>query len=638
MVAPRLSRASKSHPCPVCGGDHKCTVAADGLILCGRADGPVPGFRHLGPAQKDPQWHCYRFDDIFLLPRNTAHVPPKPAPRTDFDALSREFEANMTAARLTELASRLRLPGCEAHLFAARAGWNPGLGCWTFPERDGEGYVIGLATRYPDGKKLAMADGKRGITFVNGWADLKGPVFLVEGASDTVALAYCGLSALGRPSNKAGVEHLAGLLAGTDAARPVVVVGENDRKADGSWPGRDGALFVATELAKRLGKPVSVALPPADYKDVRDWVADRLAGLAENPDPTPIGRDVAHDLTLNAVAVDPAEKPKMRSFANFPTPVKFSDLPLPGADGVSWVLEGLLARDAVTLLSALPKCGKTTLISHLLAALPAGGSFCGKALAPGKAFVVSEEPAGVWAARVAGLGITEVRGFTRGLAPRGTQAEWQNFLAGIDAYLSGDPADLIVFDTLANLWPVKDENSAAEVGAALAPLHQLCRSGSGRSVLLVHHLRKSDGGEGTGSRGSGALAGFVDVILELRRAKPDPTGRRRTLTGYGRYDAIPAEWVIELTEKDGKPTFEHRAGCDDGGKADLAGRIDAVLPEGPPGKTLDEIVAELAESGAVVEAKDVQSCLRSGKKRRWLKERMKDRQGGPYGYWRDDEG
>jgi hypothetical protein len=111
----------------------------------------------------------------------------------------------------------------------------------------------------------------------------------------------------------------------------------------------------------------------------------------------------------------------------------------------------------------------------------------------------------------------------------------------------------VVFDTLANLWPVRDETSAADVGAALAPVHRLT---PGRAVLLVHHLRKSDGAEGTGSRGSGALAGFVDIIVELRRQKPalDPGQRRRVLSGYGRYDAIPAEWVVELTDEAGPPS------------------------------------------------------------------------------------
>ncbi len=98
---------------------------------------------------------------------------------------------------------------------------------------------------------------------------------------------------------------------------------------------------------------------------------------------------------------------------------------------------------------------------------------------------------------------------------------------------------------------MRDENSATEMTAAMKPLRALA---DGRSVLAIHHLRKSDGAEGTGSRGSGALAGFVDVIAELRRPKQSQGGgeTRRVLSAVGRAPGIPSEWVVEL--KDG--TFE----------------------------------------------------------------------------------
>ena len=47
-------------PCLVCGKDHKCSVGKDGLILCGRRAGNVPGFLYRGQAQGDPQYGVYR--------------------------------------------------------------------------------------------------------------------------------------------------------------------------------------------------------------------------------------------------------------------------------------------------------------------------------------------------------------------------------------------------------------------------------------------------------------------------------------------------------------------------------------------------------------------------------------------------
>lgn len=91
--------------------------------------------------------------------------------------------------------------------------------------------------------------------------------------------------------------------------------------------------------------------------------------------------------------------------------------------------------------------------------------------------------------------------------------------------------------------------------------------------------------------------------------------------------------MIELTEKDGKPAFEHRAGGEECRPDTRFDWIDAVLPEVPPGKTLEEVVASLAEAGHAMKAKEVQSCLRADREGRWLSRRMKDRKGGPYGYW-----
>ena len=90
-----------------------------------------------------------------------------------------------------------------------------------------------------------------------------------------------------------------------------------------------------------------------------------------------------------------------------------------------------------------------------------------------------------------------------------------------------------------------------------AALQALRKLAEGRAVVCVHHMRKSDGGDGTASRGTGALAGFVDVIVELRRASKstDPNGVRRELKALGRMQGIPAEWLVELDPA----TNEYRA-------------------------------------------------------------------------------
>lgn len=102
---------------------------------------------------------------------------------------------------------------------------------------------------------------------------------VVEGATDTLAAYSLGYKGVGRPSFSGGLTELAQLLRGAD----VVVIGENDRKADGSWPGKDGVEKCEQALTL-TAKRVRVLFPPPEFKDLRTWAtADRLSpeALAE---------------------------------------------------------------------------------------------------------------------------------------------------------------------------------------------------------------------------------------------------------------------------------------------------------------------------------------------------------------------
>jgi hypothetical protein len=46
--------------------------------------------------------------------------------------------------------------------------------------------------RYAEVRKQAVTCGKRGVTTLGDWADETGPLLIVEGPSDTLALAQTG--------------------------------------------------------------------------------------------------------------------------------------------------------------------------------------------------------------------------------------------------------------------------------------------------------------------------------------------------------------------------------------------------------------------------------------------------------------
>jgi hypothetical protein len=182
----------------------------------------------------------------------------------------------MTLERLARLATYLDVgPDALDHL---HVGWvSPKLvqpyvkrpyrsGAYAFPMVDTQRRIIGLQLRRLGKKQWALTGGKWGLFVPANLADLPDPVYVVEGASDTAAAISAGYAAVGRPSAKGGVEIIAELLSDRD----VVVLGENDRKPDGAWPGLEGARYVDQRLAKRWSREVTIAMPPEGVKDLRN--------------------------------------------------------------------------------------------------------------------------------------------------------------------------------------------------------------------------------------------------------------------------------------------------------------------------------------------------------------------------------
>ena len=187
-----------------------------------------------------------------------------------------------------------------------------------------------------------------------------------------------------------------------------------------------------------------------------------------------------------------------------------------------------------------------------------------------------------------------------------TFGEWEEFIKYVGACATYRKCDVVIFDTLGKFAPWKNENDAAEVQAGLNPFDML--TNMGLAVMLNHHVGKAGGTEGKAARGSTALAGAVDIILELRRFNPDEKAdRRRVLTGYGRFDEIPDEIVITLNDAGTEYIAE---GDSKAMKArELAKVILTVLPTSEPGYTKDEVEGALPTG---VRRADVISVLNSG--------------------------
>ncbi|HVK12598.1 MAG TPA: AAA family ATPase [Gemmataceae bacterium] len=216
------------------------------------------------------------------------------------------------------------------------------------------------------------------------------------------------------------------------------------------------------------------------------------------------------------------------------------------APGQTWLWNGYLRSGGITVLTSQWKSGKTTLVSLLLSRLATGGALAGRPVRPGRAAVVTEEPLALWQERHRRMPIpADTAFYVQPFPVRIGEGDWEWLMLKLNGDL-GRPYDLVVIDPLAGFLPGRPENTAAVLLEILTPLRNLTARGT--AVLLLHHPRKGAPAGGQAARGSGALAGMADVVIEMDwfgRSKSED--RRRTLVAYSRYPETPRRLVIELT-------------------------------------------------------------------------------------------
>jgi hypothetical protein len=217
--------------------------------------------------------------------------------------------------------------------------------------------------------------------------------------------------------------------------------------------------------------------------------------------------------------------------------------------GLEWLWHGYLARGMITLLTSRAKSGKTTLLSILLKRLETGGELAGLPVRPGRALVVSEEDPLHWRPRHARLRFGDGLCFVH--RPFGTRTpqpdEWDALLDHILDHQARRGLDLAVIDTIGHFLPTKSEAEATCMLNALRPLTRL--TAAGLAVLLLHHPSKHARENELAARGSSALVGFVDVLVDMHfYTQGDAADRRRKLVAHSRSEDTAPRLVIELDQ------------------------------------------------------------------------------------------
>lgn len=261
-----------------------------------------------------------------------------------------------------------------------------------------------------------------------------------------------------------------------------------------------------------------------------------------------------------------------------------------------WIWRGMVASGNVTLLTGQWAWGKTTLMAVLLSRLKSGGDLAGQRLTAGRAIVISEESLEVWHERSQVFAFGDhLSWFCRPFLGKPTVDDWQALLDQIARIHEQRKTQVVVIDSLANLGPMRSENEAGEMLKTLLPLRRL--TNLGMAVVVLHHPRKGRVLPGQAARGSGALPGFADIIVEMRPMNPrNGQDRRRRLRAYSRYIETPPTWVIELTA-DG--TDYTSLGPDGAPEFEIAWPMLRQILENAPGPlTREEILRQWPENSA----------------------------------------
>jgi RecA-family ATPase len=187
---------------------------------------------------------------------------------------------------------------------------------------------------------------------------------------------------------------------------------------------------------------------------------------------------------------------------------------------IPWIVPGIIARGAVTLVYGPPGVGKSIVLMELARAITEGQETIGLKCEKSRILLLdAENGKGEIHRRIRSLGFTqgihpyEVQGFS-------IEVNYQEFE---DALWHAEFPEVVILDSLRTLWPEGDENDSASVTRMLTDLQTLARNYK-LAVVIIHHPNKSGG-----FRGSGALTAVPEIVINVGRKFRDKDETRRFL-------------------------------------------------------------------------------------------------------------
>lgn len=245
------TRVDNQNPCPICEKDSWCGIVTDmqgnKLVRCMRVESKLVSESNGG----EIGW-LHKLGD-YISDKVIRKEPEKE--NTDFTSLAQWYYNKRTKEDYKFLSSDLGVS--ERSLDAMRVGGG-GNRWYTIPSWDEKGRVVGISKRFQNGSKsMVKHTSNSGVFLFKGWQNWTGTVYIVEGASDVMAMFDLGLRSLGRPSNTSWV--MVKKILQANNITDFIVVGENDRRVEENCSGCIGCnkcfpgLYGARHVSKKLG-------------------------------------------------------------------------------------------------------------------------------------------------------------------------------------------------------------------------------------------------------------------------------------------------------------------------------------------------------------------------------------------------
>lgn len=203
------------------------------------------------------------------------------------------------------------------------------------------------------------------------------------------------------------------------------------------------------------------------------------------------------------------------------------------------IVDGVLRRGHVMMLTGPPKAGKSWCMAQLAYAVASGGDWMGFRCHQGCVCYVDTEldPNSLFNRldRVrAKMGLADSGGNILAMPLRGKTVSAEMIANAIsDAYGENPPA-LVIIDSIYSI-ETGDENSAGDMRQMMQQLGGIASGGS--AIAFAHHHAKGSAGSRNvidrGS-GSGVFGRFVDAMVDLTPLVPDDEQKEELEANYGR--------------------------------------------------------------------------------------------------------